>query len=84
MRREILTLGRRASRLLPEFRPPELVNIGHFIPSLASMRGEARDLSPFQHLQPGGPGVFPKRRYEVTPYEGETLNWTVPRVKTLG
>jgi hypothetical protein len=27
-------------------------------------------LPPLQHLQPGGPGVFPTRRYEVTPYEG--------------
>jgi hypothetical protein len=31
------------------------------------------DLAPLQHLQPGGPGVFPKRRYEVTPYEGASL-----------
>jgi hypothetical protein len=34
----------------------------------------SRILSPLQHLQPGGPGVFPTRRYEVTPCEGEPLS----------
>src|ERR1700724_1163310 len=28
---------------------------------------------PLQHLQPGGPGVFPTRRYDVAPYEGASL-----------
>jgi hypothetical protein len=39
------------------------------------------DLPPLQHLQPGGPGVFPTRRYEVTPYEGENLFWIFPGLK---
>ena len=42
------------------------------------------DLAPLQHLQPGGPGVFPTRRYEVTPYEGASLVVDDSRVETLG
>ncbi|MEA3144914.1 MAG: hypothetical protein QOI53_326 [Verrucomicrobiota bacterium] len=38
-------------------------------------------LAPLQHLQPGGPGVFPTRRYEVTPYEGEPFIWRFPGLK---
>jgi hypothetical protein len=54
---------------------------GHRNPEIRQDR--AHDfLPPLQHLQPGGPGVFPTRRYEVTPYEGETLHWTGPRVET--
>jgi hypothetical protein len=37
-------------------------------------------LAPLQHLQPGGPGVFPTRRYEVTPCEGAPQKNNKPRV----
>jgi hypothetical protein len=39
------------------------------------------DLAPLQHLQPGGPGVFPTRRYEVTPYEGALFGERFPGMK---
>ncbi len=42
------------------------------------------DLAPLQHLQPGGPGVFPTGRYEVTPCEGASPLVAIPRVETLG
>jgi hypothetical protein len=35
-------------------------------------RGATGFWCPLQHLQPGGPGVFPTRRYDVTPCEGTT------------
>jgi hypothetical protein len=38
-------------------------------------------LSPLQHLQPSGLGVFPTRRYEVTPCEGESLLRGFPGLK---
>ena len=52
------------------------------------------DLPPLQHLQPGGPGVFRTRRYDVAPYEGGCTidltqtkawaRWTKPSFIDLG
>ena len=39
---------------------------------------------PFSTSNPADPGVFPTRRYEVTPYEGASLVVDDSRVETLG
>jgi hypothetical protein len=55
----------------PERAPDRMVHSTHLTKSA---------LSPLQHLQPGGPGVFPRTHIHV-PCEGESPYLMVPRLK---